>query len=149
MQVRASGSGLTTVTGTVAQGTPLAWTTLFLEGAPNIPAHLRSFSWTSRSHDPAWNGAQVFLVTFNDPEMRRRGELRGHVAIAHPGGDHTFLAVEGTWSAVSPNEEAWALAGPFVRGTGRFAGITGRWRERVEWRLGGITGEWAATYDTR
>jgi len=66
----------------------------------------------------------------------------------HPGGDQTFLDYEARWKGRGGADGEWETAGHFVGGTGRFAGITGTWRERGTSTLTTDTGEWEAQYET-
>ena len=136
------------VTGTSEQIARLVQTDIPLGGDPNNMVYFHSHLWIYRSSDPSWDRAHVFSVSFTAPAAERNRQ-RGHMAVAHPGGDLTFLALEGTWSKLSAAEWAWEVTGHFVWGTGRFAGITGRWRERSEWRMSGVTSKWEAEYDVR
>jgi hypothetical protein len=110
-----------------------------------VTGFLESLFRVLKSADPHWNDAQVFSVQFSDPEMRQSQVRRGQMIVIHADGDRTFLEYEFTWKP-GGGTMVFELKGRFLGGTGKFANITGRWRER---RLSTMTedmSEWEVEY---
>lgn len=78
--------------------------------------------------------------------MQIERKSRGHMVIMHPGGDQTFLLYEVTWKNVGSLDLEWQYEGRFLRGTGRFKGITGTGRERGRSTSTGDSGDWETEY---
>jgi hypothetical protein len=98
-----------------------------------------------RSAAPEWDNAQVFTVRFSDPAMRQNRIMRGHMIVIHADGDRTFLDYEFTWKPGGVNTEFEKKA-RFLRGTGKFTGITGRWIERGVSTMAEDMSEWEIEY---
>jgi hypothetical protein len=135
-------------TGTVGSVVLVARTEIFMASVL-LSGHLESRSRGLLSQDPDWNHAMLFSTSFMDPAMQLERQARGHMVITHPGGDQMFLQYDATWKNVGPIEIEWQILGRFVRGTGRFKGITGTWRERVKSTSTGDSGDWETEYTLR
>jgi hypothetical protein len=105
--------------------------------------------WVYSSTDPAWNNATAYSVVFSEQAIRA---FKGFIVVTHPGGDQTFLEIEGTWEETGfPKGQVGGYAGQwegrFLGGTGTFKGIRGRLT--ATWKLStkGVTGEWEAEYE--
>jgi hypothetical protein len=109
---------------------------------------LESLSRLLSSQDPDWNGARVFSVRFSDPHARRERYVHGHMVVHHPGGDQTFLTYEFRWKPVGADAD-FEMVARFVRGTGKFKGISGSWRERGRSTVTEDTSEWEVEYELR
>ena len=133
------------VTGTTGSSNVVANTLIFLASTLDT-GQLQSRSRDLMSQDPDGNRANVFSTSFWDPAMQLERRARGHMVITHPGGDQTFLQYEITWKNLGPTELEWQILGLFVRGTGKFKGITGTWRERGKSTLTGDVGDWETGY---
>jgi hypothetical protein len=138
----AAGAQTRKVSGKMGNATVRAQTELFLAENPADTGRLLSASRTLTSLDPAWDRAQLFSVRFSDPFMRQERRARGHMVITHPSGDQTFVEYELRWKGVD-----WETSGHFVGGTGRFAGIRGKWRVRGTLTPTSDAGEWEAEYE--
>jgi hypothetical protein len=132
-------------TGTHGSVALVARTEVFLPSTL-LTAQLESRSRGLISQDPDWNGATLFTTSFFDQAMQLERQARGHMVITHPGGDQTFLQYEISWKPVGSLELEWQLLGRFVRGTGKFKGITGTWRERGKSTSTGDSGDWETEY---
>jgi hypothetical protein len=130
------------VSGQIGDATVRARTELFLAENPADTGHLVSVSRTLTSLDPAWNGAHIFSVRFSDPFMRQERRSHGHMVITHPNGDQTFVEYQLRWKGLD-----WETSGHFVGGTGRFSGITGKWRVRGTPTPTSDAGQWEAEYE--
>ena len=133
------------VTGTHGSVVLVARSELFL-ASTLLTGQLESRSRGLISQDPDWNGATLFTTTFSDQAMQLERQAPGHMVITHPGGDQTFLQYEIRWKPVGSLEREWQLLGRFVRGTGKFKGITGTWRERGKSTTTGDSGDWETEY---
>jgi hypothetical protein len=134
------------VSGKSAQVVRVARTEIFLGNDPGDPGHLESLSRVLTSDDADWNRSRVFSTRFSDPHARRERHLRGHMVVTHPNGDQTFLEYEFRWKPVTATEQDFELTARFLRGTGKFLGISGRWRERGRTTLLGDSSEWDVEY---
>jgi len=132
-------------TGTTESSVVVANTLLFLASTLDT-GQLQSRSRNLISQDPDWNQAKIFSTSFWDPAMQLEHRARGHMVITHPGGDQTFLEYEVSWKNAGPIELEWQFRGLFVRGTGKFKGITGTWRERGKSASVGDSGDWETEY---
>jgi hypothetical protein len=132
-------------TGTTGSSVVVLNTLMFLASTLDT-GQLQSRSRGLISQDPDWNQATVFSTSFWDPAMQLEHRARGHMVITHPGGDQTFLQYEVSWHNVGPIELEWEILGRFVRGTGKFKGITGTWRERGRSTSAGEGGDWETEY---
>jgi hypothetical protein len=110
-----------------------------------VTGRLESLFRVLKGDAPEWNNAQVFSVRFSDPQMRQNQIMRGHMIVIHADGDRTFLEYEMTWKPGGGTTE-FRLTGRFVRGTGKFTGITGRWTERGFSSTTEDTSEWEVEY---
>jgi len=126
----------------------VARTELFLANNPMDTGLLESLSRTLTSQDPDWNGARVFSVRFSDPYARQERHVRGHMVVTHPVGDQTFLVYEFKWKSQGVDSD-FELVARFVRGTGKFKGIGGSWRERGRSTMTEDTSEWEIEYELR
>jgi len=133
------------VRGTTESSVIVANTLLFLASTLDT-GQLQSRSRSAISRDPDWNQAKLFSTSFWDPAMQLEHRARGHMVISHPGGDQTFLEYEVSWKNVGPIEIEWQMLGRFVRGTGKFKGIIGTWRERGTSTSVGESGDWETEY---
>jgi hypothetical protein len=110
-----------------------------------VMGRLESLFRVLKSNDPAWNGAQVFSVRFSDPEMRQNGTMRGQMVVIHSDGARAFLEYEVTWKPGSVDTE-FDVIGRFLQGTGKFAGVRGRWTERGISTMTEDSSEWEVEY---
>jgi hypothetical protein len=124
----------------------VARTELFLGNNPADTGRLESLSRTLTSENPDWNQARVFSVRFADPYMRSERQMRGHMVVTHPGGDQTFLEYEFKWKPAVDGVSDFEMMARFLRGTGRFKGISGTWRERGQASVAADTSEWHVEY---
>jgi hypothetical protein len=134
------------VSGKSAQVIRVARTEIFLGNDPGDTGHLESISRVLTSEDGDWNQARVFSTRFSDPHARRERHVRGHMVVTHPNGDQTFLDYEFRWKPVAGGEQDFELNARFIRGTGKFRGISGRWRERGRTTLTSDSSEWEVEY---
>jgi hypothetical protein len=133
-------------TGTTGSSVVVVNTLIFLASTLDT-GQLQSRSRELISQDLDWNHATVFSTSFLDPAMQLEHKARGHMVITHPGGDQTFLQYEVSWKNVGPIELEWQFLGSFVRGTGKFKGISGTWREGGKSTSTGDGGNWETEYN--
>jgi len=134
------------VTGTSEPLVLVARTSIFLASTLDTGL-LESNSRGLVSQDPDWNHATVFAVSFTDPAMRQEHQKRGHAVITHPSGDQTFVEYTIMLKELGGGDLDWKVLGHFVRGTGKFKGITGVLRERGRLRSTGMLIDWEAEYN--
>jgi hypothetical protein len=124
----------------------VARTEIFLAGDPSDTGLLESLMRSLVSEDPDWNQATVFSVRFSDPHGRRERKMQGHMVVTHPNGDQTFLEYDFKWKPSVGGTSDFELLARFVRGTGKFKGITGSWRERGQSTASDDTSAWQVEY---
>jgi hypothetical protein len=117
----------------------------------NIPcggpgAFVPLWAWHSmlNSDDPDWNSVQRFFFQYDDITKERY--FRGYGVNTHPNGDQTFFQYKGKREPIGtgPYDYTWKTEGFFIKGTGKFKGITGGKTSMAE-----KTWEWEAEYEIR
>jgi hypothetical protein len=142
----AANAQLTTVSGTTTNAVQVGRTEIFLGNDPVDTARLESVTRTLVSIHPDWNGASWFSVRFSDPHARRERRGFGHAVVTYPGGDQAFLIYEYQLKSLVGAEIEFETKGLFLRGTGKFQGITGTWRDRGWYTLTESSSEWTVEY---
>ena len=96
------------------------------------------------SDDPEWNNATFFSVWFME-----NLNFIGQAVITFEGGDKIFRTVKGKLKALNVHDWATEHEGWFVKGTGKFKGIKGRWREKIVHEMSKVTTEWEVEYEIK
>jgi hypothetical protein len=115
-------------------------------GEEPVPAgDLRNRVGAYKSADPDWNNTTFFTVSFVGP----KDNVVYGIDI-HPGGEQTFRQLKGItkmkkFGTIIVKNEGW-----FVGGTGKFKGITGKWKvttEATSTEQAGRKTKWEAEYE--
>jgi hypothetical protein len=109
------------------------------------------WAWHSKlnSDDPDWNNVQRFYFQYDDISKERL--FRGYGVNTHPNGDQTFFRYEGKREPIGtgPYDYTWKIEGFFLKGTGKFKGITGSVVAKGKTTMAGKTWEWEVLYEIR
>jgi hypothetical protein len=104
----------------------------------NLTKYLRVFS----SSDPDWDKTSSYSVSYGSHQNNK-----GYIVDVHPGGDQTLREFEGTWELKDGKMTAEA-EGWFIGGTGKFKGISGKWKMRTTRTSTGTVSELSTEYNS-
>lgn len=118
-------------------------------GGPGAFVPLWAFHLMLKSDDPDWNNVQRFTVQYDD--ITKDQYFRGYGVNTHPNGDQTFFRYEGTKEPIGtgPYDYTWKTEGFFIKGTGKFKGITGRVVAKGKTTMAEKTWEWEVEYEIK
>jgi hypothetical protein len=118
-------------------------------GAPGAFVPLWAWHLMLNSDDPDWNNVQRFTVQYDDISKERY--FRGYGVNTHPNGDQTFFQYKGKREPIGtgPYDYTWKIEGFFIKGTGKFKGITGSVVAKGKTSMAEKIWEWEAEYEIR
>lgn len=102
--------------------------------------------------EPLFNNVQANEVVATD-YMGGTGAMRGYRVSTYPGGDKTFMAIEGLEKTVmkpgAPPKTSFEGKWRYTGGTGKFKGITGGGTFKGKVTKAGVTYEWEGEYEVK
>ena len=97
------------------------------------------------STDPDWDNTTFYTVRY----ALDANTIIVHTISTHPGGDQTFLKLEGKLTTPGGADKISQYRGRFLGGTGKFKGIRGSWKMKREKTQTKDISEWEAEYDVK
>jgi len=118
-------------------------------GAPGAFVPLWAWHLMLNSDNPDWNNVQRFTFQYDD--ITKDGYFRGYGVNTHLNDDQTFFHYKGTRKPIGtgPYDYTWKIEGFFIKGTGKFKGITGRVVAKGKTSMSERTWEWEAEYEMK
>jgi len=118
-------------------------------GIPGAFVPLWVYHSKLNSDDPDWNNVQRFTFQYDD--ITKDGYFRGYGVNTHPNGDQTFFQYTETRKPIGtgPYDYTWKIEGFFIKGTGKFKGITGSVSAKGKTSMAEKTWEWEVEYEIR
>ena len=96
--------------------------------------------------------ALLFMSIQTQEAYAERKKVSGTCkVITHPNGDQTFFQYKGKREPIGtgPYDYTWKIEGFFIKGTGKFKGITGSVVAKGKTSMAEKTWEWEAEYEIR
>jgi hypothetical protein len=110
---------------------------------------LEAWHMALKSDDLDWNNVQRFYFQYEDISKERY--FRGYGVNTHSNGDQTFFQYKGSREPIGtgPYDYTWEIEGFFIKGTGKFKGITGGVVAKGKTSMAEKIWEWEAEYEIK